>query len=137
MASPQSDSRSDSAESARSLHVELGGSEEPADRVPIELTTLGGVAEDVIHFYVDPDASIGQVISRFANAALQKFHSGDFFDTYKNGSIVLINEGSSCTQFHFSDPYTFFLKTKEIRDLRRKHGNVPLLFQLLRCSGDR
>ena len=103
----------------------------------MELTTLGGVAEDVIHFYIDPDASIGQVISRFANAALQKFHSGDFFDTYKNGSIVLINEGSSCTQFHFSDPYTFFLKTKEIRDLRRKHGNVPLLFQLLRCSGDR
>ena len=101
--------------------------------VPIELVPLD--SERVFRFEVDPDASIGQVLLKFKKTAFEQFGSHHIFESYRNGKIVFINEGCSSKQFDFSDAgaYTRFLKTREIREYRRQHGNVPLIFQLIRC----
>ena len=80
---------------------------------------------------------IGQLIARFKRAALKKLKVNSFFESYRNGTIVLISPGNSSRSFELSDAYTRIFNTKEVRELRCVHGNAPLLFQLIRCVAHR
>ena len=94
--------------------------------VPVELLTLSG---RVVCIRVDPDASIGQLVSKFKTASLS------LYEAYKDAWIVFDHGGmggSSPLKFELSDCYVRFMATKLIRQFRRAHPDSPLRFQLIR-----
>lgn len=121
--------------SGSELSLRVGRSDDEPDvevKVHIELVSMD--SDHDICFDVDDEATIGQVLARFKQAALIKFKSNSFFESYKNGTIVLISPGSLPRSFSLSESnaYTRLLNTKEVRAFRCAHVNAPLLFQLVR-----
>ena len=118
--------------SADSLCVNLDDWDEGPAVVRIELVPLDSA--HVFRFEVHSDSSIGQVMSKFKMAAFAQFASHDFYESYKNGRIVLINEASSSPpRFDLSDEGMYTpLATKGIRQFRSDRPDAPLIFQLIR-----
>ena len=110
-----SGSRASSGDSVRALP---DASDDPP-MVAVELFTLDGRETRI---EVDPDASIGQLVSKFEAA------DSCLFDAYRTGWIVF---GSPPVSFELSDFYVKFLATKVVREFRKANTDSPLRFQLI------